>query len=190
MTTPQQQPLFDFGVPAEPAGDAHAVHGHVQGPLPGPTPAPLRCEKLGGWTGLAKAIAALCDPQVIRARLSIRRLLRLTFTAQSRFDTTASLWEWLLIGAGVCSWVPGHKGGILPLARPLPLWANRSQLLELQARLERLVFETPSTARTLWPSSTPQECERLLLGLAIRIKPVVSKLAAHRFAEDTFVKSH
>jgi hypothetical protein len=113
--------------------------------------------------------AALLDFPALAARHRMSQLIDVIFVAQDRFQDRASLYSWLLIGAGQCRWVTGHRGGVLQIAQPLDMAADRSQVIALERAINRLVFQTPETARQIWPSYSGNEHAQVLCEIKRRV---------------------
>lgn len=132
---------------------------------------PLKLARAPGHIDLGRRLmrtaVALLDLPALAARHRMSRLIDELFVVQDRFPDRASLSSWLLIGAGHCRWVAGHRGGVLPIALPLTLTADREEVRGLEAALNQLIFQTPETAKQIWPAEN--EHRKMLRELARRV---------------------
>ena len=82
-----------------------------------------------GWRKFWKRITSMEPGEWVRAEMLFprsgpfhRRHMKIeasVFDAQDRFDDFDMFRDWLKIGAGWVVWVPGAKGGIVPLPRSI-----------------------------------------------------------------------
>jgi hypothetical protein len=73
------------------------------------------------------------------------------FDQQERFENFDQYRDWLKIGAGYCTWVPGPKGGIVPLPKSTSFAeCDEDQMREVHENMVAFL-RTPYTQKTLWP---------------------------------------
>ena len=78
------------------------------------------------------------------------------FDAQERFDQFESFRDWLKIGAGHCTWVPGPKGAIVPIPNSIS-YAKLDDEEIRRVHVAMVAFmRTPHAGKALWPHLTEQ----------------------------------
>lgn len=76
------------------------------------------------------------------------------FDSQERIDTFEQFRIWLKIGAGFVDWLPGPKGGIVPIPRSISYKAADEAVFQ-QFHIDSIRFlRTAHAQKTLWPHLT------------------------------------
>lgn len=73
------------------------------------------------------------------------------FEAQEKFAHFEQFRNWLKVGAGHCDWLPGPKGGVIPVPKSTSYAALEQEDME---RVHAAIVEflrTPHAIKTLWP---------------------------------------
>lgn len=72
------------------------------------------------------------------------------FESQEKFENFEQFRNWLKVGAGFCDWLPGPKGGVIPVPKSLS-YAKLEQGDMEQVHEDIVTFlRTEHAARTLW----------------------------------------
>lgn len=79
------------------------------------------------------------------------------FESQERFDNFDQFRMWLKVGAGHVDWLPGPKGGVIPVPKSIS-YANmeQAQMEVFHAQVLEFVQQEHAT-RTLWKHLQPQQ---------------------------------
>ena len=77
-------------------------------------------------------------------------ILNAIFDAQERFDDLDRMRDWLSIGAGHVDWVPGAKGGIVPLPKSISFAKADQAEFEEYHRKVMAFLRGPHAAPFLW----------------------------------------
>lgn len=88
------------------------------------------------------------------------------FEQQDRFDIFDPVFrDWLKVGAGHCTWVPGPKGGIFPV--PLSIDYESLEDDEMREFHDKVVtfLRTDHAAKTLWPHLSPTARIEMIEGI-------------------------
>lgn len=81
------------------------------------------------------------------------------FEAQERFTVFKQFRDWLKIGAGHCDWLPGPKGGIIPVPKSIS-YAELGQDAMDEFHAAAVDFlRTPYACEVLWPHMPDHERE-------------------------------
>jgi hypothetical protein len=73
------------------------------------------------------------------------------FEAQERFDNFRQFRSWLKVGAGHVDWVPGPKGGVIPVPKSIS-YAELEQDEMERVHADMVAFlRTEHAIKTLWP---------------------------------------
>lgn len=76
------------------------------------------------------------------------------FNSQERFDDFRQFRIWLKVGAAFVDWIPGPKGGVIPVARSIA-YAELEQGDMERLHADMIVFlRTAHAQKTLWPHVT------------------------------------
>lgn len=90
------------------------------------------------------------------------------FDAQERFDDFDQFRVWLKIGAGHVDWLPGPKGGIVPVARSISYAALEQGLMQEVHEKMVAFMRTAHAGRVMWPhlnaAARLEMVERVLRG--------------------------
>lgn len=112
------------------------------------------------WLRLLRDMFSLQDGEVVQVGSKVPRntefhrrhmaLEQAVFNAQRRFQEFEQFRNWLKIGAGHVNWVPGAKGGIVPLPKSISyIELDDAEMQRVHdAMLEFL--RTPQVSRYLW----------------------------------------
>lgn len=89
------------------------------------------------------------------------------FEAQEKFDSFDQFRVWLKVGSGFVDWLPGPKGGVIPVPRSIS-YANLEQVEMEQVHADIVAFlRTDHAGRTLWKHlSDAQRIEQIEFILA------------------------
>lgn len=87
------------------------------------------------------------------------------FEAQERFELFEAFRDWLKVGAGLCDWYPGPRGGIFPVPKSIRYSAMEQGEMEVFHDNAVAFLRTEHAARTLWPSATTTQRIELIEGI-------------------------
>lgn len=95
------------------------------------------------------------------------RMEAAVFDAQERIATFDQFRVWLKIGAGFVDWLPGPKGGVVPIPRSISYRKADEETFQ-QFHADAIAFlRTPYAQKTLWPRLTyAQRAEMLEIAIA------------------------
>jgi len=109
------------------------------------------------WTALAKkepgemALIEMVFPRSGPFHKRHMKIEQVVFDAQERFTDFDMFLDWMKIGAGWVVWVPGPKGGIVPLVRSISYAkADENEFQEFHAKVMAFL-RGPHAANYLWP---------------------------------------
>ena len=113
-----------------------------------------------GWRKIWKRLAELEPGEFAVIEFVIPRsspfhrrhfaILNAVFDSQERFDDLDRMREWLSIGAGHVTWVPGAKGGIVPLPKSISYAKADQQEFEEYHRKVVTFLRGPHAPAFLW----------------------------------------
>ena len=113
-----------------------------------------------GWRKIWKRLSALEPGEFAEIEFVIPRslpfhrrhfaILNAIFDAQERFDDLDRMRDWLSIGAGHVDWVPGAKGGIVPLPKSISFAKADQAEFEEYHRKVMAFLRGPHAAPFLW----------------------------------------
>lgn len=87
------------------------------------------------------------------------------FEAQERFENFKQFRVWLKVGAGYVDWLPGPKGGVIPVARSLS-YAQLEQDAMERVHADMVAFlRTDHAQKTLWAHLTPAKRAEMMEAL-------------------------
>src|ERR1700757_4018414 len=137
---------------AEKEAARHLIFGVVDG---------LGRDDKSGWRRFWRQVMKLEIGEVVEFDVKFPRsgphhrlffaMLNAIYDAQERFTDFDQFRRWLLIGAGHVDWVPGAKGGVVPLARSISYAAADEEQF---SQIHRKVLEFlrgDHCAPFLWP---------------------------------------
>lgn len=119
------------------------------------------------WRGFFKRLLKMEPGEVVEIRTHQARIgwyhrkhLNLEhklFEAQERFEDFDQFRMWLKVGAGHVDWLPGPKGGVIPVPKSIS-YANMEQA-DFEAYHEKVMvfLRQEHAARTLWKQLTPMQ---------------------------------
>jgi hypothetical protein len=130
------------------------------------------------WLRLLRDMFSLEDGQVVQVGGKLERdtafhrrhmaLEQAIFNAQRRFAQFEQFRNWLKIGAGHVSWVPGPKGGIVPLPKSISYVELDDAAMHAVHTAMLAFLRGPHAARYLWrelePGAAAEKMEELLVG--------------------------
>ena len=85
-------------------------------------------------------------------------ILNAIFDAQERFDDLDRMRDWLSIGAGHVDWVPGAKGGIVPLPKSISFAKADQAEFEEYHRKVMAFLRGEHAAKFLWGKMSGNDC--------------------------------
>ena len=113
-----------------------------------------------GWRKIWKRLAELEPGEFAVIEFVIPRsspfhrrhfaILNAVFDSQERFDDLDRMRDWLSIGAGHVTWVPGAKGGIVPLPKSISYAKADQQEFEEYHRKVVTFLRGPHAPAFLW----------------------------------------
>lgn len=77
------------------------------------------------------------------------------FDSQERFEHFEQLRLWMKVGAGFVEWLPGPKGGVIPIPKSIAYSALEQDAMELVHDDIVAFLRTEHAQRTLWRHLTP-----------------------------------
>jgi hypothetical protein len=87
------------------------------------------------------------------------------FEAQERFQDFGQFRVWLKTGAGFVDWLPGPKGGVIPVARSISYAKlEQDEMEKVHASIVDFL-RTEHAQRALWPNSNPLQRDEAMRGL-------------------------
>lgn len=89
------------------------------------------------------------------------------FQSQERFENFTQFRMWLKVGAGHVDWLPGPKGGVIPVPKSISYAELEEDDMRIFHEATLTFFRTPHAIRTLWKHLGPQAgSEMMELALA------------------------
>jgi hypothetical protein len=73
------------------------------------------------------------------------------FESQERFTQFAAFRDWLKIGAGFVDWVPGPRGGVIPIPRSISYRALDEEGMRAFHEATLVFLREPRPQKVLWP---------------------------------------
>lgn len=84
------------------------------------------------------------------------------FDAQERFASFGQFRSWIYIGTGFCDWVPGAKGGIVPIPKSIS-YAELDESAMREFHTEMCAFlRGPHAPAFLWKQMSPQQAADMM----------------------------
>jgi hypothetical protein len=84
------------------------------------------------------------------------------FKSQDRIANFESFRAWLKIGAGFTDWLPGPKGGIVPVPKSISYKKCDEEMMR-QFHDDAIAFlRTPAAQKCLWPHLSPAKAEEMI----------------------------
>lgn len=121
------------------------------------------------WRGFVRRLLALEPGEMAVLRTTVDRLgwfhrkhmalEQRVFEAQERFERFQGFRDWLKIGAGLVEWVPGPKGGIVPLPLSISYAKLEQQAMEEFHESAVAFLQTAPALKALWPKAAPAQRE-------------------------------
>ena len=119
------------------------------------------------WRGFWKRAFALLPGEMMDLRTHQARLgwyhrkhmnfEQKLFESQERFDNFEQFRIWLKVGAGHVDWLPGPKGGVIPVPKSISYATmEQAQMEVFHAQVLEFVQQEHAT-RTLWKHLQPQQ---------------------------------
>lgn len=81
------------------------------------------------------------------------------FEAQEKFTHFEQFRNWLKVGAGHCDWLPGPKGGVIPVPKSIGYAALEQDEMDEVHEAIVTFLRTPHAIKTLWPAVPEHERE-------------------------------
>lgn len=113
-----------------------------------------------GWRRFWKRIMNLEPGEMAQAEMVFPRsgpfhrrhmaLEQAVFDAQERFQNFKGFRDWLKIGAGHCEWLPGPKGGVIPIPDSTAYAAMDDEVFHTFHYHTIEFLRTPHALKTLW----------------------------------------
>lgn len=124
------------------------------------------------WTGFLRRMLRMEMGEIAKVATEIPRsgpfhrfhmaMEQAVFRGQERFTQEKRFRDWLKIGAGHVEWVPGAKGGIVPLPKSIS-YAELEEAEMREVHVAMLAFlRGPHAAPYLWNHLDPEEAGRML----------------------------
>ena len=80
---------------------------------------------------------------------------QLVFDSQERFDDFNQYRMWLKVGSGFVNWLPGPKGGVIPVPKSISYGSTEQDEME-KVHADMVAFlRTEHAQKALWPHLTP-----------------------------------
>ncbi|MES2073965.1 MAG: DUF1367 family protein [Pseudomonadota bacterium] len=127
------------------------------------------------WLRFLREVFALEDGEVAQVGTRIPRstafhrrhmaLEQAVFDAQQRFAEFEQFRNWLKIGAGHVNWVPGAKGGIVPLPKSISYAELDDAAMQLVHAAIVGFLRGPHAARYLWKQVDAQQAAAKMDGI-------------------------
>ena len=133
------------------------------------------------WTGYLRRLFGMAEGEVAEIGGKIPRcgafhrshmaLEQAVFSAQQRFDNVDMFRNWLKIGCGFVAWVPGPKGGVVPLPKSIS-YASLSEA-EMRVFHDNLLafLRGPHAAPYLWKRLSVEQATEKMAAVLMRFNP-------------------